>query len=401
MKRVLFVLILMSLGLSALMADLNDDIKKEIRVEMEKNFSDVPGSPKVVMNIRKEFNPDPDSPDAAFMGIYSEDLNFPKAQELEYKGYYGILVTGIVSGSPAWEQRLQENDIILSMDGKEVTNSAVFERLRKMYRANDTVSMELFRMGEVIKVDFTFGTRNSPNTNEPNDQDKPEKRRKSVGYGGGSWIPMWFNTDMTDVNQLMSELGFTEMLDDNGVLMQGIGGKVNIGKGFFIGGQVTTYEDTPKTFDPVDPTYSVWMRYNNTMGGVTLDKRFAITKNLIVSTGFLLGGASHTVEILKSNSNYNWGDGVAPSEIYSTFLGSNNNHAEIFRKYLIVQPKAELMVHFLPWFGIRAEAGYTYGYSPKNGWRVKGLDQENFIVKNSPNTEYQGLNLSIGPWFGF
>ncbi|MCK9310581.1 MAG: PDZ domain-containing protein, partial [Candidatus Cloacimonetes bacterium] len=143
MKRAFFILILMALGLSTLVADLNDDIKREIRVEMEKNLSDVPGSPKLIMSINKNLNTKSDSQDTAYMGIFSEDLSFPKAQELGYKGYYGVLITGVVSGSPAWEQRLQENDIILSMDGKEVTNFATFERLRKLYRANDTITMEL------------------------------------------------------------------------------------------------------------------------------------------------------------------------------------------------------------------------------------------------------------------
>ena len=395
MKEAFFILILMAFGLSTLVADLNDDIKREIRVEMEKNLSDVPGSPKLIMSINKNLNLKSDSQDTAYMGIFSEDLSFPKAQELGYKGYYGVLITGVVSGSPAWEQRLQENDIILSMDGKEVTNFATFERLRKLYRANDTITMELFRMGEVIKFDFTFGSRDSKTTEEPNDLGTPAKHKKSVGYGGGSWIPMWFNTDMTDINTIISNMGFAK-LSDNGVLMQGGGGKGYIGKGFFIGGQATTYEDNTKILEPTPGSnYHLWLRYENTMGGVTLDKRFAITNNLTTSAGVMLGAASHTIEVLKSNSNYDW------TNWSTTVLNSNNTHTVAKRSFLVVQPRAELMYHFLPWFGIRAEAGYTYGYAPKEGWRVKGLNDDNFEVLHSPNTEYQGLNLSIGPWFGF
>ncbi len=397
MKKALVALMILGIGLGTLVAQPKDDIMKEVRemqVELEKNLSDVPGSPKIIMNIRKDFATDSDAPDAAFMGIYSEDLDFPKAQELGYKGYYGVLITGVVSGSPAWNQRLQENDIILSMDNKEVTNFATFERLRKQYRAGDTVALELFRNGETVNMDFTFGSRETK-APDMEGEEPVQKKKLSAGYGGGTWIPMWFDTDMTDINKIVTNMGFGK-LTDNGVLMQGLGGKLPVGKGFFIGGQFTTFEDNKKILEPaVGSNYHIWLRYENTMGGVTLDKRIPITKNFITSAGLMLGGGGHTVEILKSNSNYDWTN-WAP-----TFLNSNNTHSVAYRKYLVVQPRAEFMYRLLPWFGIRAEAGYTYGYAPKEGWRVKGLNNENFEVLHSPNTEYQGLNVSIGPWFGF
>ncbi|PKN73799.1 MAG: hypothetical protein CVU50_01030 [Candidatus Cloacimonetes bacterium HGW-Cloacimonetes-3] len=401
MKKALIVLMILGIGLGTLVAQSKSDISKEInemKVELEKNLSDIPGSPKMTMTIRKNFSTDSDAPDAAYFGIFSEDLDFPKAQELGYKGCYGVLITGVVSGSPAWDQRLQENDIILSMDAKEVSNFATFERLRKQYRAGDTVAMELFRMGEVIKMDFTFGSRETKTAEAPGEEPVKQKK-KSVGYGGGTWIPMWFDTDMTDINHIVTSMGFSK-LNEDGILMQGGGGKGYIGKGFFIGGQVTGYKDNKKIQEPVASGapasgYHIWMQYKSTMGGVTLDKRFALTKGIITSAGLMLGGGSHTIEILKSNSNYDWTDWD------NTVLNSQNTHTVASRSYIVVQPRAELMLRLLPWMGIRAEAGYTYGYAPKEGWRVKGLNKDNFEVLHSPNTEYQGLNVTIGPWFGF
>lgn len=398
MKRALITLMILGLGIGILAAEPKENysnLANEIRVEVQKNLSDVPGSPRIIMNMNKNFtSPGADAPDAAFMGIFSEDLDFPKAQELGYKGYYGVLITGVVAGSPAWNQRLQENDIILSIDKKEVTNFATFERLRKQYRAGDTVALELFRNGEIMNMNFTFGSRETK-APEAEGEEPVQKPKKSAGYGGGTWIPMWFDTDMTDVNNVISAMGFGKFPED-GILMQGIGGKLPVGKGFFLGGQVTSFEENKKILEPVvGSNYHIWMRYENTMGGVTLDKRIPITKNFITSAGLMLGGASHTIEIQKSNSNYDWTN-WAP-----TFLNSNNTHSVASREYLVVQPRAEFMYRLLPWFGLRAEAGYTYGYSPKEGWRVKGLNGENFEVLHSPDTEYQGLNVSIGPWFGF
>jgi len=393
MKQVLICILILGVGIGTLMAQSMDDIKKQIKIEMEGNLTDVPTS-KIIMNIQKDMNLESSAPDAAFFGIYSEDLTFPKAQKLGYKGSFGVLITGVVTNSPAWNHRLMEDDVILRIDNKEISNHETFEKIRKQYRAGDTVALELFRAGEIVKMDFTFGTRETKTNNVATD--KPEKKKKlSAGYGGGTWIPMWFDTDMTDINKIVTAMGFGK-LADNGVLMQGIGGKLPVGKGYFLGGQVVSFEDNKKILDPVASSqYHIWLRYENSMGGVTLDKRVPITKNFISSAGLMIGGGTHTVEILKSNSNYNWTDWN------NTFLNSNNTHSVLSRNYIVVQPRAELMYRLLPWFGLRAEAGYTYGYAPKEGWRVKGLNGENFEVLNAPNTEYQGLNVTIGPWFGF
>lgn len=393
MKKVLICILILGIGIGTLMAQSKDEIKKQIKIEMEGNLTDVP-TPKIIMNLQKDLNLESSSPDAAYFGIYTEDLTFPKAQALGYKGNIGVLVTGVVSNSPAWNHRILEDDIIVRIDGNEVSNYSVFEKLRKQYRAGDTVSLELIRSGEVVKMDFTFGSRDVKTNNVVSDK-SDKKKKLSAGYGGGTWIPMWFDTDMTDINKVVTAMGFGK-LADNGVLMQGIGGKLPVGKGYFLGGQVVTFEDNKKILDPaVGSQYHIWLRYENSMGGVTLDKRVPITKNFISSAGLMIGGGTHTVEVLKSNSNYNWTDWN------NTFLNSNNTHSMLSRNYVVVQPRAELMYRLLPWFGLRAEAGYTYGYSAKEGWRVKGLNGENFEVLNAPNTEYQGLNVTIGPWFGF
>lgn len=393
MKRVLIFILILGIGIGTLMAQSKDEIKKQIKIEMEGNLTDVPTS-KIIMNLQKDLNFEESSPDAAFFGIYSEDLTFPKAQELGYKGNVGVLITGVVSNSPAWNYRLQEDDIIISIDNKEISNHEVFEKVRKQYRAGDQVNLELFRSGEIINVDFVFGSRETKTSTVNPDQ--PEKKKKlSAGFGGGTWIPMWFDTDMTDINKVVTAMGFGKLADD-GVLMQGLGGKITVGKGYFLGGQFTTFEDNKKILDPAAGSqYHIWLRYENTMGGVTLDKRLPITKNFITSAGLMLGGGTHTIEVLKSNSNYNWNDWD------NTFLNSNNTRSLLSRNYIVVQPRAEFMYRLLPWFGLRAEAGYTYGYAPKEGWRVKGLNGENFEVLNAPDTEYQGLNVTIGPWFGF
>ncbi|MDY0151768.1 MAG: PDZ domain-containing protein, partial [Candidatus Cloacimonas sp.] len=106
MKKVLIVFAILSMALGSLMAGF-------------------PEGSNIMIKMNKEMNVATDSENAPYFGIFTEDLTFPKAQELGYTGTYGVLITGVVSGSPAWEYRLQEDDIILGIDKSEITNAAV------------------------------------------------------------------------------------------------------------------------------------------------------------------------------------------------------------------------------------------------------------------------------------
>ncbi|MCB5262190.1 MAG: PDZ domain-containing protein [Candidatus Cloacimonetes bacterium] len=335
-----------------------------------------------------------ESDDAAYFGLYLEDLTFPKAQELSYPHTYGVLITGVVKDSPSWHYRLRQDDIIMQISGRQCTNNAALDKIQQSLRAGDQVSITIFRDGNVESLDMTLGSRGDSMKTSTSTISK--KRKLSPGYGGGSWIPMWINLDMTDINDLIADpaMGFTKAKED-GLLQQGLGGKLSIGKGFFLGGQVTSYNDTKKKTNPTDPNYHIWLRQSNMMGGVTLDRRIPITKNFISSVGLMVGGANHELEFLNTDSNYDW------NTLPSTIPSSNNTHFLLNKSYLLVQPKAELMYRFLPWLGLRAEVGYAYGYPLTQDWRVKGLENENYEVTHSPETKYEGLTLSIGPWFGF
>lgn len=394
MKKISLILIL-TLALSSLLladADLKQDIKdlEDVnRLIMElKGLDDV--NTRVVINRTggKEAS------DAAYFGLYLEDLTFPKAQTLNYKGNIGVLVTGVVRDSPAWNYRIQEDDIILSVHNKEVTNYAAFERIRKALRAGDVATIVVFRDGKTESFDMTIGSRGSSSGSTPVPQ-TPTKKKLSAGYGGGTWVPLWMELDMTDINDLITDpaLGFGAFPDEY-ILQQGLGGKLPVGKGYFLGGQITWYEDS-KRKNVADSNYHVWLQYSSTMGGVTLDKRIPITKNVTASMGLMVGGANHELEFVNTDANYNWG--ALPGII----TGSNNTHFKLSKGYLIAQPRAELLVRFLPWLGIRAEGGYAYGINLRENWRVIGMGEEEYEVSGSPNTKYEGITFTVGPWFGF
>jgi predicted metalloprotease with PDZ domain len=158
-----------------------------------------PGTQNVKIMINKEFNPMVND-GSGYFGIYVEDLSFPKAQKLGYSQMLGVLVTGVVQGSPAWDARLQEEDIIMSINEMPVYNKEEFDRLRKNMRPGDALKLKLWRSGTEVPLEMVLGSRETPSA--PGQDGKPTKKRSSVGYGGGGWTPTWLQTDMADVNGL-------------------------------------------------------------------------------------------------------------------------------------------------------------------------------------------------------
>ncbi len=125
-KHLLFILILgctlVSLAAQATKEEENDD--KKVSAKFEININEDP------INELSTYN-------KPYMGIRHKDITLPKAKELNYNGYAGILIVDVIPGSPAWQHHLQEEDILFCVDGKEITDSATFHKIIKNYSAGD------------------------------------------------------------------------------------------------------------------------------------------------------------------------------------------------------------------------------------------------------------------------
>lgn len=401
MKKTMLIMAVLMIALvpMLLMADNGDTVikdgQKKIIIKSTSNLSDLEELKKMNIDVNMLMQNE-GSPDSPFFGIYPAEMDFPKAQALNYNYNYGILITGIVPNSPAYEYRLAEDDILMEIGGKKVLNLKELDKLKSYYRAGDAVNLTVFRAGEIKSMDFVFGS-NATKKVSLSGENVTTKKRLSTGFGGGTWVPMWFDVDMTDVNDLVQTIGFSA-LPEEGVLTQGIAGKITVGKGWYVGGQFQFYNDSKKINEVIGPDYFTnTMDYNMFIGGATLDKRIPITKNIITSMGLMIGGATHSVDLVHSNGNYNW---PTAGQTTQNIL-SHNSSASMSKGYILVQPRAEVMVRLLSWLGLRAEGGYIYGYGPTSGWKVNHNDTETYELKNSPNTKFQGYSITVGPWFGF
>ena len=377
--------------------EVNYEVQMEIDVameEVEEALEEISGTTEISINFR---NLDGDSPK---MGVFLSDMDFEDAYKMHYPYCYGVYVKGVTTGGPSQLAGITEGDIIMEFDGKKAKFESNLVKLIKSKSIGDKVKVKIFRDEEILVADLTLNAIQPNDSNVIITKDGQKKKKKlSVGFGGGGWIPVWFvdDNEFADINHILDAYGFSG-LDEKGILMQGGGGHGNVGKGWFLGGMGAGYTidekrgHTTSTPDSIKVTRR--MLYSNGYGGVTLDKRIAITKNLVTSLGFMLGWGGHNLQISQTEGTYDW------FHLNSGMDASANNAIELEKNYILFQPKATVMYRILDWLSIRAEGGYMLSHSYTGGWDAISCE-DNFEVDKSPETPYQGYTISIGPWFGF
>ena len=376
-----------------------------------------------------------------FLGVAIEDLTYKDAYEKHYDRNYGVYVRGVVTGSPADRADIRQGDIIMALDGEKVRYTEMMRNMVESKSVGDTARISLFRNEDTLSTTLIFmpqpsdmsdlpGIEDIEETEEPDTPESPaspdtaetaadeEEMEEdwdeewplvgfgdsfdgflSAGYGGGSWIPVWSMIDVSDVNNMIGELGF-ERLPESGLFMQGGGGKGPIGKGWFIGGMGAGYDvDRKMSYEIQRPDTSFTairrMKFSTGYGGVTLDKRYRLNENMVAGFGFMLGGGDVTLEVSQTSGHYDWDD------LDEDLVRSGNSYMTLEKSYLTFQPKAMYLYRLTRWLGIRAEVGYMMGYSFKTGWNTK-LADETFDVSGSPDSQYyNGFTFTVGPWFGF
>jgi len=336
--------------------------------------------------------------DAPKMGIFLSDMDFEDAYKMHYPYCYGVYVTGVTHDGPAQKAGITKGDIIMEFDGRQAKFESNLIKLIRGKNIGDVVKVKIYRDEEIFVADLTMATLESKDTDVIITKNGlKKKKRLSVGYGGGGWLPVWFvdDNEFEDINHVLEAYGFSG-LNEEGILMQGGGGNGNMGKGWFIGGMGAGYSIDKKKGYTTEEGTSVTRRmlYSNAYGGVTLDKRFAITKSMVASLGFMLGWGGHNIQISQTDGDYDW------LSLNDDMDSSSNNSLELEKNYIMFQPKATVMYRLIDWLSIRAEGGFMLSHSYTNGWDAISCE-DNFEIANSPETPYQGYTISIGPWFGF
>lgn len=95
------------------------------------------------------------SVERGYLGIYPEDLNQTLSQR--YNLNAGVLVSQVVTGSPADQAGLLNGDLVIKFGGAEVKNSNHIRQLIENKRAGESVELKIIRNGKEDKLTAVLG----------------------------------------------------------------------------------------------------------------------------------------------------------------------------------------------------------------------------------------------------
>jgi len=109
---------------------------------------------KIKLGSREDVNK---TPKRAFLGINVNELDADDYEELEIDKQYGLEVERVLSDSPAQEAGIEEEDVIMKLDGENVYTESQFSQMIKNYKPKDNVTLTVWREGNSQEIDVVLG----------------------------------------------------------------------------------------------------------------------------------------------------------------------------------------------------------------------------------------------------
>ena len=95
----------------------------------------------------------------SFLGIYMQDINEDLYETLELQTRNGAIVSDIVEGSPASKSDLVEGDVIVSFEGKEISNGSELKNLVSSTDPGSRVKLGIYRDNKKKNIYVTLEER--------------------------------------------------------------------------------------------------------------------------------------------------------------------------------------------------------------------------------------------------
>lgn len=94
-----------------------------------------------------------------WLGVSIQDIDDNMAKALKLDDKQGAIISEVFEDSPAEKSGLLPHDIIITVDGKSVSNSSSLKNMVSSGRPNDKVKLIIMREGKTKKITLTLGTR--------------------------------------------------------------------------------------------------------------------------------------------------------------------------------------------------------------------------------------------------
>jgi S1-C subfamily serine protease len=95
----------------------------------------------------------------SYLGVYLDEVTADRVKQLNLKEERGALVTKVMADSPAAKSGIQENDVIVSFNGRPVESVRELQRLLGDTPSGRTVTLEVTRGGNRSTLSVTLAER--------------------------------------------------------------------------------------------------------------------------------------------------------------------------------------------------------------------------------------------------
>jgi serine protease Do len=114
------------------------------------------------------------------LGITIQEVNQALAQDFGLKSPSGALVSSVEKGSPGAEAGLKAGDVILKLDGKEISRSGDLPPMVSTLKPNAKIALDIWRDGSAKQLTATIGTMHEKETVAANDKESLGKAKLGV-----------------------------------------------------------------------------------------------------------------------------------------------------------------------------------------------------------------------------
>ncbi len=109
-----------------------------------------------------------------YLGVYLQALDNNIASALNLDNTKGALISSVIENSPAEEAGLQDMDVIIKVDGKDIKDVNQLRNVVALLKPSQSYPFEIIRNGKIKKVDINIGEREDEKeakkpTKEPED----------------------------------------------------------------------------------------------------------------------------------------------------------------------------------------------------------------------------------------
>ncbi len=102
--------------------------------------------------------------DGGYLGVYAENINRQNMGRYHMSSARGVGITQVIPGSPAEKAGLKKDDVILRLDGENITSVRKLNRLVAEIAPDQSVKVTVSRGGSEQELTATIGKRDNTST---------------------------------------------------------------------------------------------------------------------------------------------------------------------------------------------------------------------------------------------